>query len=131
MKIFEVKTNVLIVNINSYDFGCLKILDMNFYVDMSLVDHFFNAQYFKSWHEDVLIGSIFSQGKFVLCFADKTFMENLPFTKYGFTLYEIEAVIDLLKNAGFSNGTFEKKTEQIKSNVGLMVERDYYVVIAC
>jgi len=70
-------------------------------------------------------------GKFVLCFADKTFMENLPFTKYGFTLYEIEAVIDLLKNAGFSNGTFEKKTEQIKSNVGLMVERDYYVVIAC
>lgn len=69
-------------------------------------------------------------GKFVLCFADKTFMENLPFTKYGFTLYELESVIDLLMKAGFSNCTSEKKTEQIKSNAGFMVERDYYVVIA-
>lgn len=69
-------------------------------------------------------------GKFALCFADKSFMEKLPFTKYGFTLYDVETVIDLLNKAGFINCTSEKKTEQIKSNAGFMVERDYYVVIA-
>ena len=69
-------------------------------------------------------------GSLVLCFADKSFMEKLPFTKYGFTLYDLDAIIDLLQEAGFNNGESIKKTEQIKSSAGFMVERDYYVVSA-
>lgn len=69
-------------------------------------------------------------GSFVLCFADKCFMEKLPFTKYGFTLYNLDAITDLLAEAGFNNGESIKKTEQIKSSSGFMVERDYYVVSA-
>jgi len=71
-----------------------------------------------------------SGGTFALCFADKSFMEKLPFTKYGFTLYDPNTVIDLLKNAGFNNVEATKKTEQIRSNAGFMVERDYFVVSA-
>jgi SAM-dependent methyltransferase len=71
-----------------------------------------------------------SGGVFALCFADKSFMEKLPFTKYGFTLYESDIVIDLLKNAGFDNVKGIKKTEQIKSNAGFMLEREYYIISA-
>ncbi|KQN34438.1 hypothetical protein ASE92_12635 [Pedobacter sp. Leaf41] len=69
-------------------------------------------------------------GSFVLCFADKSFMEKLPFTKYGFILYDLDAIIALLQEAGFNIGVSIKKTEQIKSSLGFMVERDYYVVSA-
>lgn len=69
-------------------------------------------------------------GSFVIAFADKTFMEKLPFTKYGFTLYDLEDVKNLLIKAGLTITHNVKKTEQIKSSAGFMVERDYYVVCA-
>lgn len=69
-------------------------------------------------------------GTFVLCFADKSFMEKLPFTKYGFNLYELDTVTALLKTAGFNNGQSAKKTEQIKTNSDLLVDRDYFVISA-
>ena len=67
-------------------------------------------------------------GIFALCFADKTFMQNLPFTSYGFTLYEVEKVKELLESAGFKIKNILKKTELIKSKTGEQVEREYYVI---
>ena len=69
-------------------------------------------------------------GLFVIVFADRTFMEKLPFTKYGFTLYGLEDVKNLLIKAGLAVAHTAKKTEQIKSSAGFMVERDYHVVSA-
>lgn len=69
-------------------------------------------------------------GTLVICFADKAFMQNLPFTPYGFTLYEVEEVKDLLKNVGFIIENILSKTEQIKSKTGEQVEREYHVVIS-
>ena len=71
-----------------------------------------------------------NNGLFVLCFADKQFMQKLPFTSYGFKLYNLEDVEDLLRAAGFTIKNTIKKTEQIKSNAGTVVERPYYVVVA-
>jgi len=71
-----------------------------------------------------------SEGQLVLAFADKNFMEKLPFTKYGFTLYEPEELKMLLSSAGFDVQEVIKKTEQINSNADFMVERDYYVISA-
>lgn len=65
-----------------------------------------------------------------MCFADKSFMEKLPFTRYGFNLYELDTVTALLKTAGFNNGQSAKKTEQIKTNSDLLVDRDYFVISA-
>jgi ubiquinone/menaquinone biosynthesis C-methylase UbiE len=69
-------------------------------------------------------------GILALCFADKTFMQNLPFTSYGFTLYEVEKVQELLESAGFKIKNTLKKNEQLKSKTGEQVEREYHVVIA-
>jgi ubiquinone/menaquinone biosynthesis C-methylase UbiE len=70
------------------------------------------------------------KGLFALCFADKTFMEKLPFTPYGFTLYDVEKVQQLLESAGFTIKNTIKKLEQVQSNAGEYVERPYYVVVA-
>ncbi|MBO9676572.1 MAG: class I SAM-dependent methyltransferase [Sphingobacteriaceae bacterium] len=69
-------------------------------------------------------------GIFVLCFADKTFMQDLPFTSYGFTLYEVEKVQELLESAGFKIKNTIQKTEQLKSKTGEQVQRAYHVVVA-
>jgi len=70
------------------------------------------------------------KGLFSLCFADQTFMEKLPFTSYGFRLYDVEKVQQLLESAGFTIKNTIKKLEQVKSNAGEYVERPYYVVVA-
>jgi ubiquinone/menaquinone biosynthesis C-methylase UbiE len=67
-------------------------------------------------------------GVLTLCFADKSFMENLPFTAYGFTLYEVEKVKELLKEAGFTIKEIVKKLEQVQSKTDEQIERAYYVV---
>ncbi len=69
-------------------------------------------------------------GKLVLCFADKTFMEKLPFTPYGFTLYGQEKVQQLLAESGFTIKNTTKNLEQVLSKTGEQVEREYYVVVA-
>ncbi|RBQ04939.1 class I SAM-dependent methyltransferase [Pedobacter miscanthi] len=69
-------------------------------------------------------------GTFALCFADKTFMQNLPFTPYGFTLYEVEKVKRLLEDADFIIKNTIKKLEQVQSKTGEHVDREYYVVAA-
>jgi ubiquinone/menaquinone biosynthesis C-methylase UbiE len=69
-------------------------------------------------------------GILALCFADKNFMQNLPFTAYGFTLYEVEKVKRLLEEAGFTIKETVKKLEQIQSNAGERVEREYCVLVA-
>jgi len=69
-------------------------------------------------------------GKLVLCFADKIFMEKLPFTTYGFTLYDAETVTTMLKRAGFDQFKAHLKTEEISSNAGFMITRDYHLISA-
>lgn len=69
-------------------------------------------------------------GIFALCFADKTFMQNLPFTSYGFTLYGIEKVMQLLEEAGFTIKDTAKKLERVQSKTDEKIEREYYIVTA-
>lgn len=74
--------------------------------------------------------ALIPKGTLAICFADKNFMKNLPFTPYGFTLYEVETVKELLKKAGFTIKNTLKKLEQIQSKTGEQIEREYYVVTA-
>lgn len=70
------------------------------------------------------------KGTLAICFADKTFMQNLPFTPYGFTLYEVETVKELLEKAGLTIKNTLKKLEQVQSKTGEQIEREYYVITA-
>lgn len=71
-----------------------------------------------------------SGGLFCLTFADKDFMQKLPFTSYGFTLYDENTVKQLLLNAGFNIIYTETQLENITSNMGTTVERRFYNMIA-
>jgi len=69
-------------------------------------------------------------GTLAICFADKNFMKNLPFTPYGFTLYDVETITELLEKTGFAIKNTLKKIEQVQSKTGEQVERVYYVLVA-
>jgi len=68
-------------------------------------------------------------GCFAISFADKNFMETLPFTAYGFNLYNKEQVRKLSETAGFSIININSYTEIVKSKAGDEVERLFYVVV--
>lgn len=63
-------------------------------------------------------------------FADKAFMEKLPFTLHGFNLYTIADVENLLLEAGFEQINFQKKEEQMQISANDFVSRTYYIATA-
>ncbi|GAA3975684.1 class I SAM-dependent methyltransferase [Pedobacter ginsengiterrae] len=69
-------------------------------------------------------------GMLIIAFADKSFMETLPFTKFGFELYDELKAHKVLKDSGFEIIKSTQKHEEIQSNAGFKVNRDYYVVSA-
>ncbi|WP_131538215.1 class I SAM-dependent methyltransferase [Pedobacter nototheniae] len=69
-------------------------------------------------------------GAFTLCFADKSFMETLPFTPYGFQLYNDDTTIELLVKSNFDIKQTDSFTENISNNIGHSVIRKYYVIKA-
>ena len=70
-------------------------------------------------------------GRFVLSIADKTFMEKLPFTQYGFQLYHKEDAEKLLVDTGFSIDQIVEEIDIVMGrNVEQPVERPIIMVIA-
>lgn len=70
------------------------------------------------------------KGLFCLAIATKEFMEKLPFTKYGFKLYDVSAVETLLKAAGFSIVQISLQKDLTTSHTGEAIERDIIIVTA-
>lgn len=66
-------------------------------------------------------------GSLAISFADKTFMQSLPFTAYGFTLYDKAQVEALAREAGFAQVSFSEHRERIKSKAGDEVDRLFHV----
>lgn len=67
-------------------------------------------------------------GKFYLTFAEKDFMTTLPFTVYGFELYSSSDAGKLLSKAGFNLEITETLTEDIRSNTGQSVKRNFIIL---
>ncbi|MCH2046539.1 MAG: class I SAM-dependent methyltransferase [Saprospiraceae bacterium] len=67
----------------------------------------------------------------VVCFADKSFMEKLPFVQEQFTLYNDLIFKDLIKKTDFNlqHLNIISKEEYVESKTGEKVLRKYY--IAC
>ena len=66
-------------------------------------------------------------GIFVLTFAQKDFMKNLPHVKEKFSLYDNEDLDQLIKQTDFQIAEIVNKTEIVKSKSGDLVERQYSV----
>ncbi|TCD00934.1 class I SAM-dependent methyltransferase [Pedobacter psychroterrae] len=69
-------------------------------------------------------------GMFCLCFAPKEFMVKLPFTGYVFKLYSLEDAQAVLTSAGFDIVNVGKYDEEVRSNAGETISRDFIVITA-
>ncbi|GAB3650886.1 class I SAM-dependent methyltransferase [Echinicola sediminis] len=67
-------------------------------------------------------------GSFSLAFAQKRFMETLPFTQYGFTYYDDQKVEDLMYDTGFTIVEQSDIKETLKSKDLREVEREFTVM---
>lgn len=69
-------------------------------------------------------------GIFALTFADKSFMEKLPFTNFSFNLYSLKDAEELLQKNHFKIIESISQTEQVFSKTNEMVNRTYFTVLA-
>ncbi len=69
------------------------------------------------------------EGTFAIGFADKDFMESLPFTAYGFDLYSKDKLYTLAEATHFKIKDISSFTEKITSKAGDEVERLFYVAL--
>lgn len=67
-------------------------------------------------------------GKACICFAERSFMEALPFVQYGFTLYDEAAFIRLAASSQFTVSDSIRVRENIVNKVGGEMERTFLVV---
>lgn len=63
-------------------------------------------------------------------FIPKSTMQHIPFAKFGFVLYDIETVIQLLENVGFTILEANVKKEFVTSNSGEQIEREFIILSA-
>lgn len=69
-------------------------------------------------------------GRCCITFADKAFMEKLPFVQYGFELYDLSSVEQLLTSAKLTPENNHQEEETVKSNAGETVTRTFSVASA-
>jgi SAM-dependent methyltransferase len=62
---------------------------------------------------------------FSLTFAHRSFMETLPFTPFGFTLYNPDEVMKLIEKSSFRLTREDAQTEVVKTKTGDAVERPF------
>lgn len=68
------------------------------------------------------------QGSLSIAFAQKSFMKDLPFTKYKFRLYDTQDVVQLLEQAGFEVVAIVDEHEQVEAKIAGVSKRDFTVV---
>ncbi len=68
-------------------------------------------------------------GTFVLTFAQRDFMEKLPFTAYNFTLYNNNEMEELISKSHFKRMKISEKEEEIKSKTGDETIQRIYTIL--
>lgn len=72
-----------------------------------------------------------ADGRLCITFAQESFMKQLPFTAYGFNLYTTEKLEKLLATSAFKIRKTESQTEQVRSKLGDLVDREFTTVTLC
>ena len=68
-------------------------------------------------------------GTCIVAFAEKSFMETLPFVNAKFSLYHINDIERLSEQAGMAGKETFSKKEIVKSKAGDFIERSYLLMI--
>lgn len=106
---------------------------LNFKADF--FDKIFTVNTLYFWEDPIAYASeirrvLKSGGLFCLAIATREFMEQLPFTKYKFKLYDGPSVEALLKKAGFSIVEMSFQKDLTTSHTGEAVDRDIIIATA-
>lgn len=72
-----------------------------------------------------------SAGRLCITFAQESFMKQLPFTAYGFELYSTAKLEKLIAKSAFKIQKTESQTEQVRSKLGDLVDREFTTVTLC
>lgn len=67
-------------------------------------------------------------GRLCITFGEASFMQQLPFTQFGFTLYSSDTVTALAGNTPFTITGIESQKELIKSKTGESIERTFSTI---
>ncbi|WP_343605539.1 class I SAM-dependent methyltransferase [Fluviicola sp.] len=70
-----------------------------------------------------------SDGTLALTFAHRSFMEMLPFTAFGFTLYNPDEVLEIVSGTPFHLEHQDEQTETVIAKSGESVERHYSTLV--
>ncbi len=70
-------------------------------------------------------------GMLNITFAQKSFMEQLPFTQFDFNLYDHSDIIQLIKLTPFEITNIETQIDIVKSRVGDLVDREFTTISIC
>lgn len=98
-----------------------------------IFDHIFTVNTVYFWSDPGLyllemIRVLKKGGRLAIGFAPASFMEKLPFTRFGFRLYTPEAIQNLVTEAGFHMERLEEEEEEVRSN-GEVIRRNYMVLV--
>lgn len=69
------------------------------------------------------------KGRLIITFATKQFMEQLPFTGYGFRLYEEADLLHLTNPTNLRHMQTLHAAEQVRSKAGQQVERKFSTMV--
>lgn len=126
------KSSLNYIENNSADFRLYNGTEIPF--DNASFDKIFTVNTLYFWQNpDFLLNEIYRvlkpNGVFALTFADKSFMEKLPFTPFGFNLYSLNDAEELLQKNHFKIIESISQTEQVFSKTNDMVNRIFFTVL--
>jgi SAM-dependent methyltransferase len=67
-------------------------------------------------------------GWFNITFAQKAFMQTLPFVQFGFELYDTKKVEELVTKTAWKIANTGSETETVKTKTGELVEREFTTI---
>ena len=128
-----IKSNQNYIENNSAEFELYNGTEIPF--DYESFDKIFTVNTLYFWESpDLLLSEIYRvlkpNGILALTFADKSFMEKLPFTNFGFNLYSLNDAEELLQKNHFKIIESISQIEQVFSKTNEMVNRTFFTVLA-
>ena len=96
-------------------------------------DKGFTVNTFYFWNEPVKVlmeiyRVIKPAGIFAINFAQQKSMELLPFTKFGFKLYDTKKAEKLVKQTPFEIADIENHVEELKTKPGETIQREFTII---
>lgn len=98
------------------------------------IDKVFTVNTIYFWKDPKMVFAELSrilkpEGTFALTFAHRSFMEMLPFTAFGFTLYNPDEILKIISETNFQLDHEDDQKEVVKTKTGESVERFFSTLV--